>query len=60
MTMKTFEQIAAEQSWTLRIQVGVLLGYIYSLGREDAFLDYLEEQAAEENVEVDDLQGALL
>lgn len=44
--MKTFEDIAEEEGWTLATQVIVLLRYIENQDSNEAFMDFLEEQRA--------------
>ena len=47
--MRTFEEIAAAQGWTPATQVSVLLRYVENQQSEDCFIDFLEQQAAEED-----------
>jgi hypothetical protein len=47
--MRTLEQIVAQQGWTLEMQVMVLLRYIENQNNNGAFVDFLKQQAGEEN-----------
>jgi len=47
--MFEFEEIAKAQAWTPETQVSVLLRYIENQDSDDAFLDFLGEQVAEED-----------
>jgi hypothetical protein len=46
--MRSFEEIAAAQGWTIETQLDVLRTYVLNQHSEDALSDYAEEVAARE------------
>ena len=53
--MGVMDEIAEQQGWTVETQLELALQYIANQGSDDAFQDFLQHIADEENAEQDNV-----